>query len=65
MNSLYDRRQMAVVVPYEPTERADGRLFDPTPTQASQRYPFLRHEGPESEFDAIIAAGYTQLDYPV
>ena len=30
-----------------------------------QRYPFLRHEGPESEFDAIIAAGYTQLDYPV
>ena len=122
MNSLYDRRQKAVVVPYEPTsmksdspregechnnadryvlenpdcqsirgwlvfdnatasvfssrphfrftshsvvERADGRLFDPTPTQASQRYPFLRHEGPESEFDAIIAVGYTQLDYPV
>ena len=122
MNSLYDRRQMAVVVPYEPTsmksdspregechnnadryvlenpdcksirgwlvfdnatalvfssrphfrftshsvvERADGRLFDPTPTQALRRYPFLRHEGPESEFDAIIAAGYTQLDYPV
>ena len=103
MNSLYDRRQMAVVVPYEPTsmksdspredechnnadryvlenpdcksirgwlvfdnatalvfrsrphfrftshsvvERADGRLSDPTPTQASQRYPFLRHRQP-------------------
>jgi hypothetical protein len=46
-------------------EDPKGRLFDITPSKASQRYPFLRHEGPEEEFAAIIAAGYTNLDFQV
>jgi hypothetical protein len=29
------------------------------------RHPFLRHEGPEEEFAAIIAAGHTNLDFQV
>ena len=37
-------------------EDADGRLFDLTPSKASQRYPFLQHERPASEFDAFVAA---------
>ena len=30
-------------------EADDGRLFDITPSRASQRYPFIRHDGPEGE----------------
>jgi hypothetical protein len=33
---------------------ADGSLFDPTPSRASQRYPFLRHAGADAEFEALI-----------
>jgi hypothetical protein len=44
-------------------EAPDGRLFDLTPAPlASQRYPFLRHHGPEGEFEAIVLAGHTDLD---
>jgi hypothetical protein len=41
---------------------ADGRLFDITPTAAA-RPPFLRHEGPDGEFEAILTAGHQSLDY--
>jgi hypothetical protein len=43
-------------------EAPDGRLFDLTPSQASQRYPFLRHDGPEKEFVAFVQAGHTHLE---
>jgi hypothetical protein len=46
-------------------EDSTGRLFDPTPSRASQRYPFLRHEGPEAEFVAVVKAGYVNLDHVV
>jgi hypothetical protein len=43
-------------------ETPDGRLFDLTPARASQRYPFLRHRGPDDEFEAIVRAGFIHLD---
>lgn len=42
-----------------------GRLFDITPSKASQRYPFLRHEGSDEEFEAIVADGYSNLDFQI
>jgi hypothetical protein len=45
-------------------ETPDGRLFDLTPSQASQRYPFLRHHEPDSELEAIVLAGVVHLDLP-
>jgi hypothetical protein len=44
-------------------ETPDRRLFDLTPTRASQRYPFLRHHGPDGEFEAIVTAGHIHLDF--
>ena len=44
-------------------EAPDGRLFELTPSGASQRYPFLRHHGLEGEFETIVLAGYTDLDF--
>lgn len=46
-------------------EGPDGDLFDITPSKASRRYPFLRHEGPEGEFEAIVLAGYGEIDHQV
>jgi hypothetical protein len=46
-------------------EAPDGRLFDITPSQASQRYPFIRHSGPDSEFEAIVLAGHIHLDFVI
>ena len=43
-------------------ETPDGRLFDLTPARASRRYPFLRHHGPDDEFEAIVLAGHIHLD---
>jgi len=43
-------------------ETADGRLFDLTPSRASQRYPFLHHQGPDGEFEAIVLAGHVHLE---
>jgi len=43
-------------------ERVDGRLFDITPNRASQRYPFIRHPGPEGEFEALIDSGIMYLE---
>ncbi len=65
MGALIGWRPFFRFTAHSVVERADGRLFDPTPSKASQRYPFLRHEGPESEFEAIVAAGYTNVEYPV
>ena len=45
-------------------ETPDGRLFDLTPSQASQRYPFLRHHEADGEFETIILAGVVHLDLP-
>jgi hypothetical protein len=42
----------------------DGKLFDITPAPAT-RPPFLRHEGPEGEFEAIVGAGHLWLDYSI
>jgi hypothetical protein len=52
----------AVFTAHAVVEDPAGRLFDTTPSKASQRYPFLRHE---EEFEAIIAAGYSDLDFRV
>jgi hypothetical protein len=38
-----------------------GQLIDITPNRASQPYPFIQHDGPETEFIAIVQAGHTQL----
>jgi len=46
-------------------ETPDGKLFDLTPSKASQRYPFVRHEGPDDEFEAIVLAGHIHLDQQV
>jgi hypothetical protein len=43
-------------------EAPGGRLFDLTPSNVSQRYPFLRHQGPDGEFRAIVLAGHSDLD---
>jgi hypothetical protein len=41
-------------------EDPDGRLVDITPSKASQRYPFIPHDGPDEQFQAIVLAGHTQ-----
>jgi hypothetical protein len=46
-------------------EAPDGTMFDITPSRASQRYPFLRHEGPEGEFEAIVLAGHVHIEYQI
>lgn len=46
-------------------EADDGTLIDITPSQASQRYPFLRHDGPEGQFEAIVLAGHVNLDLAI
>jgi hypothetical protein len=42
-------------------EAPDGRLIDLILGQASQHYPFLRHDGPEGQFEAIVRAGHVHL----
>jgi hypothetical protein len=48
-------------------ETPDGKLFDLTPApHASKRYPFLRHQGSNGEFEAIVSAGHiVHLDFAV
>jgi hypothetical protein len=42
----------------------NGALFDLTPSQAHQRYPFLPHPGPDEEFVALVEGHQiTQLDH--
>ena len=40
-------------------ELPDGKLIDPTPLAI--RPPFLRHPGPDWEFDAILALSWNQV----
>ena len=47
---------------YSVIEDANGWLFDITPSRASQRYPFVRHDGPEDEFEVLTHIMH--LDYP-
>ena len=35
-------------------EDEDGTLHDITPSRASQRYPFIRHNGSEEEFISLV-----------
>ena len=34
----------------------NGELFDPTPTRAARRYPFLRHHLTDEEFVLMVSA---------
>jgi hypothetical protein len=45
-------------------ETPDGRLFDLTPSRASQRYPFLRHHEADGDFEAMILAAIVHVDLP-
>jgi hypothetical protein len=40
--------------PHSVVEDSNGIRVDPTPSRASQRYPFLEHEGPEEDFIRIV-----------
>ncbi len=45
-------------------EEADGTLIDITPSNASRRYPFLRHEGDGDAFMRLVGGFRIQhLDY--
>jgi hypothetical protein len=48
-------------------EDVNNRLFDITPApRASKRYPFIRHDGPEGEFEALLASySIRHLDHPI
>jgi hypothetical protein len=46
-------------------EEPSGRLIDITPSKASQRYPFLRDNGSEEQFVAIVTSGTIHLDHRV
>ncbi|MGB8632836.1 MAG: hypothetical protein WCD69_26250, partial [Xanthobacteraceae bacterium] len=56
-------RQIGVPIPHcrfnahSVVETPDGRLFDLTPApKASQRYPFLRHDEADGDFEALLLA---------
>lgn len=40
--------------PHSIVEADDGERFDPTPSRASQRYPFIDHEGTRGEFVDLV-----------
>lgn len=39
----------------------DGMLYDITPSQASQQYPFLSANLPDQEYEALVTSGAIQL----
>jgi hypothetical protein len=43
----------------------NGRLFDVTPSRASRGYPFVRHEGKDDEYFALVKGNLTDLDYRI
>ncbi len=50
--------------PHALIEENDGSLLDLTPSRASRRYPFLRHDGAKEEFDSLVGAlMIVHLDY--
>jgi hypothetical protein len=47
-------------------QEAGGNLIDITPSQASQRYPFMQHPGEEAEFISLVdGLKLVRFDYPV
>ena len=40
---------------------AEGKLWDITPSQASQPYPFLEAEEPEAEYAKLVESGVSRL----
>lgn len=52
--------------PHSVVADENGRLFDVTPSLASQRYPFLRHEGTDAEYVALVESSHlVHLDHPI
>jgi hypothetical protein len=50
--------------PHSVVEDSNGVLVDPTPSRASQRYPFLEHEGPREDFIRIVESiSLTRIEY--
>jgi hypothetical protein len=44
----------------------NGALVDPTPSRASQQYPFIRHPGTDDEFIELVEKyQVTNFDYPI
>jgi len=52
------------VTAHSVVETPDGQLFDLTPSSDPQRPPFLRHKGPDGEFEAIVLDGGSNLRFP-
>lgn len=52
--------------PHSVIEHHDGTRLDPTPSQASMRYPFLEHEGTPEDFTRIVQGdAISILEYDV
>lgn len=53
---VFDWPLLSIVrfTPHSVIEEADGRLIDITPSQASRRYPFLRHDEGSEAFDKLV-----------
>lgn len=50
--------------PHSVLEHSDGARIDPTPSRASQRYPFLEHEGSPDDFIRIVQGNsLIRIDY--
>ena len=56
----YTRFGFCRFIAHSVVEDEHGRLFDPTPTRASHRHPFLREEMSEEEYLLVLSA--RQLD---
>ncbi len=56
--------QQVWVNPHSVVQNPDGKHVDPTPSKASQRYPFLEHEGAADDFIRIVQGrGLIRIDY--
>jgi hypothetical protein len=51
---FFGRRPFVRFTAHSVVEDADGTLYDITPSRASRRYPFIRHEGSEEEFNSLV-----------
>jgi hypothetical protein len=52
--------------PHSVVEDENGTRVDVTPSRASQRYPFLEHEGPRDDFIRIVEnISLIRIDYDV
>ena len=47
-------------------EEANGNFIEITPSRASQRYPFIRHEGKEEDFISLVVGWkVVMFDYSI